>query len=677
MIENLAASTTRSSRIAALDGLRGLAILFVFINHLRLQPLIDATPEWFSPLWAFLSANGKAGVCLFFVLSGYWAITLYRQLPNPWRFLQRRYARIFPPLLVMCLALSVIRFFWLELSPWLVPLIVLSTAWGFSVVKQIWTRTAISRTSLLFGAFVTLQALVGAYYLFVLPQTPPAVFYQVWAGWLRQVVVFLVNATMTLPLGRYIGQLDGAYWALTVEVAFYLLYPWIILPFFKLCSEHRAWWFKILSGLLVYPFIAGLALIFQHVLGFSIFTVHLFIFVIAGMVLGELNARVPSLIKKVLPPENLRSGWVVGIGLLLLFGRVWVYPLLPENTYWVLDMVWTIPVIVGVIWILYSPAFHNFFSQRWLVTLGSYSYLIYLTHTIAIEMFMKGGEPQTLVGALVKISGAILITGLLSEALYRWVERRSPAPTPVARPVAWSFPKLRSDTYQFLSSLITKLYPYSLPARVLLVGLAIVGGAWLGYRSPVSLFQPLQVHTDATLPSRLIITDQPQAITFTAAQDNLGMVLLHLTNIQLNGITPSDAASSPTRLQVKILDENTQALSTAEFQVMEIGDSRFHPIGLPIQSDSAHQPFTIELTAINPKPDQTVVVNNNETILRSVYFPVKSELIRQPQRLATLLWSQLTEPFITSSSARWSVLLTTPLMLLLAWLSIGRSRSAA
>lgn len=668
MIETTLArsQTARSPRVLALDGLRGLAILFVFINHLRLQPLIDATPEWLSPVWAFLSSNGKAGVCLFFVLSGYWAITLYRQIPDPWQFWKKRYARIFPALIVMCLALSVIRLYWSQLPSLLAPVIVIGVAYGFTQLRTAWNNSQLTAKSLLFPGFIALQLIVAAYYLVILPQTPPAVFYQVWSGWLRQVIVFLVNSTMTLPFGRYIGQLDGVYWALTVELAFYLLYPGLILPFFKRIVEQKSLVLKLLAGVLIFPFVAGMYFILQRFLGFSIMSFYLFIFVFAGMVLGELNLNAQPLLKKWQLPTTLKAGWAILFGISVLFGRVLLYRYLPEGTHMYLDMAWTIPTVIAVGWALHSPALSQWLSHKWLVTLGTYSYVIYLTHTIAIEMFMKGGEPQTVLAALLKIAGATLVTGLLTIIVYKWVEEKPPHSARTIPTPGWS---TWTQAVQARVQRVTQGWSRYTPTLGWLATAGfIVLAAWHGYRAPISLLSPLQAHWIETVPAKLLITDEPTTIPFTATHQNLGMMLLHLKQTKDLSLFYANAIAKPTQLRVQVLDSQQTVLSTSEFQVMELGDSQFHPIGVPLQPASQDQTYALRLQALNPQPEQVAALINEGTTVRTVYFPTKAELLRQPQLLLNTLWSQATDPFVSSTTLRWAVLATLPLMILLAGL---------
>ncbi len=81
-------------RLAYLDGWRGLAIVFVLIDH-------------FTPVSGF--RLGSFGVELFFVLSGRLMAELLVVRGTPWRtFLWRRFSRIYPALLVFCTTMLIL-----------------------------------------------------------------------------------------------------------------------------------------------------------------------------------------------------------------------------------------------------------------------------------------------------------------------------------------------------------------------------------------------------------------------------------------------------------------------------------------------------------------------------------------------------------------------------------------
>jgi peptidoglycan/LPS O-acetylase OafA/YrhL len=90
-------------RIIALDGLRGIACLFVLLHHCN-RP---SPGSWSARLYIEVANAGWAGVDLFFVLSGFLITGLLLDVrerdEGPWRFWFRRAFRILP-LAYACLA---------------------------------------------------------------------------------------------------------------------------------------------------------------------------------------------------------------------------------------------------------------------------------------------------------------------------------------------------------------------------------------------------------------------------------------------------------------------------------------------------------------------------------------------------------------------------------------------
>jgi peptidoglycan/LPS O-acetylase OafA/YrhL len=96
----LAEPAPRPGRIAGLDGIRGLAALFVVLNHIFLRAW-PGFPVDHAPLWAAYFIYGRFGVVVFIVLSGF-SLAL-APARSGWRldsvaaFAHRRAWRILPP----------------------------------------------------------------------------------------------------------------------------------------------------------------------------------------------------------------------------------------------------------------------------------------------------------------------------------------------------------------------------------------------------------------------------------------------------------------------------------------------------------------------------------------------------------------------------------------------------
>jgi peptidoglycan/LPS O-acetylase OafA/YrhL len=63
-------AATRPGRVVGLDGIRGLAALFVVLNHIfeRAWPGYPANP---APFWAAWMVYGRGAVVIFIALSGF------------------------------------------------------------------------------------------------------------------------------------------------------------------------------------------------------------------------------------------------------------------------------------------------------------------------------------------------------------------------------------------------------------------------------------------------------------------------------------------------------------------------------------------------------------------------------------------------------------------------------
>jgi peptidoglycan/LPS O-acetylase OafA/YrhL len=90
----------RSRRLAGLDGIRGLAALYVVVNHVFLRAF-PGYPVDHAPFWAAWFIYGRFAVVVFIVLSGFsLALSPARhgwRLDAVSRFAQRRARRILPP----------------------------------------------------------------------------------------------------------------------------------------------------------------------------------------------------------------------------------------------------------------------------------------------------------------------------------------------------------------------------------------------------------------------------------------------------------------------------------------------------------------------------------------------------------------------------------------------------
>ena len=173
-VDPAAAAQAHHRHYPALDGLRGVALLSVFIAHFYSMIAPDSVLTW----------GGWLGVDLFFVLSGF-LITgiLFDSLPQP-RYFRNFYIR------------RALRIFPLYYTPWI--LFLLLTPW----VHPLWTRFDIARV-FYYGNLMSFEA----------ARHP-----EIQAG----------GFMFFFPKGHFTGFNDGALWSLCLEEQFYLVWPMLI-----------------------------------------------------------------------------------------------------------------------------------------------------------------------------------------------------------------------------------------------------------------------------------------------------------------------------------------------------------------------------------------------------------------------------------------------------------------
>jgi peptidoglycan/LPS O-acetylase OafA/YrhL len=603
--------------------------------------------------------SGKIGVALLFLLSGYLMASLYPQVPSVLAFWQKRYTRIFPAFVTMCFILALVRFF--SWKTWPSPLILalaLIIMVGIGVAWRLVQRSVFREQlgKFIFRTFLAIQALAVLGYVFILPRVPSAVFYERWPAWGRQVVVFVMNATLALPFGNYVGQLDGVYWSIITEVFFYLLYPLLFLPLVSFIVHHRSRAIQVLSFALLFPFFYGLDSIFKNVLGFYIMEVHFAITFVLGIVIGltqqsEPAQRFHQFIHRIPGPVLLVGCLAMIIGNPMLLS-VWRMDHVTEG------LVWSIPLaLVLAITLISDHWWSRFLSQRWLILLGQVSFSLYLTHTLAIEVWTRFQPIQTLTQTVVVSVISLLTTAVLTAGLHYFLEQPYFHHAKSTKTVATTAKKKSRPTLAPLRSLSWR--------TLLVVMGSIIACVWFAYRIPVAPTAFTTNHFIPSIPSEVILDEKPLALTFQATQDNLGMLLFSidpLTNEEIAAQQLSRGDNAEYYLMIEIFDDQHHLITSNQYALYQIFESRFHPAGMPLQSNSAGKTYTAELRMSGARTVQMLKLRNDEATLRSDYLLNKKELIKNPQLFIAFLGNKLWQP-LAERGAFPALLLTLPLLI--------------
>ncbi len=649
-------------RLLQLDGLRGLAIVLVVFTHLRLGPVFAVLPEPLRWVLSLLANNGGVGVSILFLLSGYLMMSLYPKVPSAFDFWQKRYTRIFPAFFTMTVILALVRSQWqvwsIEtiLGVWTGCIVIVGLLWW--LVRRAQQRALVGKV--LFFSFIGLQVLVAVGYLMLQQFVPAAVFFQLWPVWVQRLIAWLVNATMTLPLGTYIGQLDGVYWSVCAEVGFYLLYPRICLPLFQAVVRHKSRLLNILALLLVWPFTYGLQQIANGVFGLHLLQLHLLVFFVLGMAVSQFQRsdfgeRVSQHV------QQLPQVWLGLLALVFTVASplVWRLIRLPSG---IDTMVWAVPLAIGFwLTITIHGWWRRLLETKVLVLLGTISYALYVTHTLAIEVLTRSGEPTTLIVALSTLAQSFAVMLPMAGLVHVWLERpymKDKLITKVKHSPQIMIEQRQKSWRQMIGSL-------SVRRALLVVVFGVSGLIWWANRVPVSLLSPVMTHQRFDLAALTLLEyDKPVVLNFVAEQNALGMLILNLHPLTeaerkaLGQIKTGGETLAALRVSIK---QNDQVIQQSEYPLYQIYQANFFPIGLPIQDDSQGKMYQVELSITAPHANTSLALVNKEAAIRSVYFPAKKTYLEQPFQVVRVLLQKLIQPF-TTHTGQLQLALTLPLL---------------
>ena len=325
------------SRIAFLDGLRGIAILLVVLYHAYARwPGLVPYGNTFAKLPIF--AYGWLGVQLFFMISGFVIFMTLEKCRNFQEFILRRWLRLFPAMLVCSIAIFVMAPFFPERPDGPVSYSGLLPGLTF-IQPDLWGMLGFSVKGIE-GAFWSLYVEVKFYIIF-------GILYFV-VGW-RKAVVTLIGlfciATIIPVLRKFAPTMDIDLISKIVYLTSGRCYGWFAAGalYYKYFREQR-------KTLLIYAMvIASLSTLVEGTLNwkltlFALLVVMLFTFAIA-------NTRVQALLTH---PSLLFMGFI-SYPLYLLHENMMIAMIvkigqqMPE-IYRILIPVFPIAVVIGIAW---------------------------------------------------------------------------------------------------------------------------------------------------------------------------------------------------------------------------------------------------------------------------------------------------------------------------------------
>ncbi|MFZ2206378.1 MAG: acyltransferase [Microgenomates group bacterium] len=626
-------------RFDVLDGLRGFAIILVFLNHIDSHFIAEALPSFIRPFIYFLFTSGNLGVTFFFILSGFLMGYLYTN-PHPIEFIERRYARIFPPFLVMVSSMFIFRLF-----PTLPLFFRIATMMGIALfVRLVWIYIVerFRFGSVAIKLFLFLQMLVAIWYGLVIMRHPP-IWFDSLPYLLKEGTIFATNATLTLSLGNYIPLLDGVYWSLAPEMIFYLLYPYIFAPTVHMLRKKN-WRFIIAFILSLFPFLAGLSILFKHSQGLSMLFIEYFIYFCGGIALAsylhisDKKIRFPFA-KSIITPLffitllflaylflGMMTGWasiVTRLFYVFPFGFI-VYELMTEKT-----------------------PLSRLFQHRIFLFLGTISYSMYIGHTAIVDgMHLMFKPTDALTNILfLFITGSIFM--LTSYALHLIIEK----------PYFQFKPAKNREPFVFKKNIFPYIALFSLISILFLSS----------YASQFNFFSLQKKYTNV-IPSSVTIFQEPYVFSFTAQEDNMGVILVHLTNT-VGDVLPQNAEkidpNKHQRFQIRMKEIGSEEwYASQDTAPGEIGNSSSYPFGFPVIADSKGKTYLVEMSMKDIDYTSKIIFNKDFYQLTTVHQIPKQTLLRNPVQLLTHMGDKF-QTILMNPEARLTALCVMPFFILL------------
>ncbi len=642
---------SKSNRLHALDGLRGIAILMVFLSHIN-ATYIDRSSLWGS----YIFNSGVLGVSFLFILSGFLMAYLYPQPKSGFAFIQKRYTRIFPLFLTLCSTIFALRFipenhWYFSLGILIIFAIIAHLIWVHGIQRFVKNKF----TKILFFAFITFQIVVGIYYLWVMHH-PAVYYYQQMPLTTRFLTDWFVNATLTLPIGKYVTPLDPVYWSLAAEVLFYLLYPFICAPIIAYMSPKKRI-SKIILLVCLLPLFVGLAILAQHVLNLSLLRFQLFYYFVTGMTLGYLYRKYPNALLKI---GKVFTGKMSYLTIVLFFGCILFAQLL--ETAFAGQIIWVqaflaLPfTFLLAIALINKTALAELFRSKILVFIGTISYSIYLSHMFILDLAIDiTRQPHSALTTTLYILATLAITISISSILYFLLEKPY-------------FIRKQIEKKVKLASYVQNPY---VPMMVGGIGLGFLIVTFMVYQSNINFFtlnEPYKnIITSSAGENQLISLQQHSAVTMllTAKYNNFGVLSLNL----IHKTIPKKKFIQQ-RIEFRIKEKGAdQWLSTSRYTISSKSETLPVSYGFPLIPNSIGKTYVVSLKQEVASSSEYVLLDAKDNTIKGVFFVDKKMLIKDPQKLFAFIENKLTT-VIDNPEAQEVVQLSLPFILFTLYLLI-------
>ncbi|HSD98388.1 MAG TPA: acyltransferase [Patescibacteria group bacterium] len=633
-------------RLTALDGLRGFAIILVFLNHINTGFIQVLLPSW---LFGWIFSNGVTGVTFLFILSGFLMSTLYAHPKSATAFLQKRYTRIFPLFLTMCAIMFVGR-----ITQTKSPFVFLEILVGFSLCTYILWMYVIKKLpkiygTLLFFFFLLIQVFAGFFYIFWINKESFAAFSSL-PFMLHEGFVFLINATLTLPLGQYIPMLDGVYWTLVAEVLFYILYPTVVVPLATFLAR-KSLLTKLFFLFSLFFFFGGIHILSYKIFVLSLIQPALFFYFATGVFLGYLYRNHTPIFA--IFSTKIFKGFYNVVPFVLFFATVALVndlSFLGQTISPWIRMIFAIPLTFFVAVLLDKKTlFSKLFSLQSLVFIGTVSYSIYLSHSLTIHVATLLAMPNNIFTDIVYVFIVFLVTVLVASFLFFFLERPY-------------FIRKKETKIKNIPQKTQRVFP----TKYIFIGMTTLYllGIFAAYQSKDSYsffsFQkplPLSAFSMPKLIGQQTISLKDNShvqIALTNLPTTGGLLSLQMSHTPVRSVQPQ-------ALQFSLFEKgSTKPLTIATYSLDQFNKNIDFPFGFSPIANTNNKIYIADFVLTNPQSRDSVRIYPNTAKL--VASANKKELLTHPAQLANFFSAKILT-IVQNPQAQLAFLLLIPFFL--------------
>ncbi len=657
-----------SPRLHALDGIRGIAIVLVMLNHIN----FNFIAPFLGPLLSeILFTSGVTGVSLLFILSGFFMSYIYPNPASNLHFLQKRYTRIFPLFLTMV----VVRLtFWLEphllwysqIAIIIFYAIISHIIWVYVVKKH--ASSSIRKS--MFISFLILQIFVGGFYLFYIMRSPSFIFFNTFPFAFREGIIGLVNATLTLPLGDYVPMLDGVYWSLVAEVLFYILYPIICVPIIKFLSPQKRI-YKILFIITLIPFFFGLTLMSYRLVVLSMIQIYICFYFVTGIILGYLYRNKINIFENL---GNLFANKLYVLSLLLFLFFIsfktisFIY--FPSFMGPLIHILWAFPItFIIAVALNHKTLLSKFLSTKLLVFLGTISYSIYLVHTSILHLVQDNNPSINFASNAYQVILIFILTIGISSITYILLEK------PYFKR---DFKKEDSSSFKVNNNFKFIRNPMLILVLIIILYFFGIVSAYQS-RSHFNFFstQSKFNKVNLLLPNNKLDKNEISMLInpeikfeISANENNFEVLILHLIHKTKNKNIVNMKTNQKLIFKIKQVNENNwYAVNT--YPIKNILDSKEYLFGFPTILDSKNKKYIVQLSMSNLSNSDYLIVDlyNNY----GVYSVNKTKLLKHPLQLISFIESKIYY-VVGNSEAELDIILFLPFAIFSIYLLLKRKK---